>query len=190
MQTPSHVAFSLLVWRNETGKAAATAVVVGAVLPDAPMFGFYAYQRLWAGQAERAIWSDHYFREGWQLLFDLFNSLPIFLAVMAVCYYLKFRVGLLLAGSAVLHMLLDLPLHHDDGHRHFLPFSDFRFSSPVSYWDPRHYGQFAAPAELLLAVASCCYVGFRSKSRPMRIAAIGTLLLIVLGLTTAIVLWS
>ena len=39
MNTPAHIAASVLVWRNEPGWANATAVTLGAVLPDLPMFG-------------------------------------------------------------------------------------------------------------------------------------------------------
>ena len=41
----------------------------------------------------------------------------------------------------------------DDAHRHFYPLSDYRFISLVSYWDPRHYGTVAMPAELLTVAA-------------------------------------
>ena len=47
MNTPAHVAASLLVWRKEKGTMAASAVVLGALLPDLPMFGFYGYQKSW-----------------------------------------------------------------------------------------------------------------------------------------------
>jgi len=41
-----------------------------------------------------------------------------------------------------------LALHHDDAHRHFLPLSGFRFESPISYWDPAHYGLVFGAVEL------------------------------------------
>ena len=76
MNTPAHLAASVLVFRNQSGWGAASAVAVGAILPDAPMFGFYAYQKLFAGRSEGEIWSTLYFQEDWQYLFDVFNSAP------------------------------------------------------------------------------------------------------------------
>ena len=45
MNTPAHVAASVLAWRNEAGWGSAAAVTIGALLPDAPMYVFYAYQQ-------------------------------------------------------------------------------------------------------------------------------------------------
>ena len=132
MNTPAHIAAGLLVWRNEPGWSGATAVTVGAILPDLPMFGFYAYQKF-AAVSERQIWNELYFLNEWQLLFDLFNSMPIAIALLAICYFLGFRFGVLLAASSLLHMVFDLPLHHDDAPRHFLPLTNWRFESPISY---------------------------------------------------------
>ena len=139
MNTPSHIAASLLVWRDEKDWLPISAIVVGGLVPDLPMVGFYAYQKLWAGHSESEIWGAGglYFQSNWQLLFDLFNSIPIFIVIAAVCYYFGqnfgyWRCGYLLAASALLHMLCDLPVHHDDGHRHILPLSNWKFASPVS----------------------------------------------------------
>ena len=189
MNTPAHVAASVLVWRGEKGWWAAAAVGLGAFLPDLPMFGFYAYQKLWAGTSEREIWSTLYFDENWQLLFDLFNSIPLGLLAAAICYRFGFRFGLLLTGSAVLHMLCDFPLHHDDAHRHFLPLTNWRFESPVSYWDPRHYGFLFMWMELAFAIVACSYVGIRGKQLPMRCLAFATLALYALGIAFAIIVW-
>ena len=44
-------------------------------------------------------------------------------------------------GSCLLHTLVDIPVHHDDGPLIFWPFNwTYRFASPISYWDPAHYG--------------------------------------------------
>jgi len=170
MNTPAHLAASLLVWRNQPGRGAALAVTAGAFLPDAPMFVFYGIQKL-AGSPERDIWGTLYFDADWQLFFDVFNSIPILLAIAAVGYYLGWRWLWLLAGSAVLHCLCDLPLHHDDAHRHFLPLTHWKFESPVSYWDPKHYGHILMWVEALFAVGSCILVVYRSDQRPMRFTA-------------------
>ena len=66
--------------------------------------------------------------------------------------------------SMVMHSLLDLPVHNDDAHRHFFPFSDYRFISPFSYWDVNHYGAIVAFVEMSLVLASTVYLfsAFRS----------------------------
>jgi len=188
MNTPSHIAASLLIGRKQTGWAAVTALVSGAILPDAAMFVFYGYQKM-AGREEKDIWSELYFTSEWQLFFDLFNSIPIFLLLAAVCYFLKSRWWALLFASALLHVLCDLPVHNDDAHRHFLPLTDWRFISPVSYWDSKHFGLYFASFELLFSIVTCVFVGIKSKDWPMRFAAYGTLSLYPLAIGLALCFW-
>lgn len=65
----------------------------------------------------------------------------------------------------LLHHLGDLPLHHDDAHRHFFPLSNFRLISPVSYWDPQHYGTLVALVELAAVLVASAYLLRLVKSR-------------------------
>ena len=153
------------------------------------MIGFYIYQKI-LGTSEHIIWSETYFEQDWQLIFDLFNSIPLFFVLGLACYFLKFQLGFLIAASAVLHMMLDLPLHHDDAHRHFLPFSNWRFQSPVSYWDPRHFGSIVAWIELAFALFACAFVCWRGDSKPIRIVAAFTLFAYVGFAAFAFIHWS
>lgn len=189
MNTPAHLAASILVWRNEDRWLTVSAIASGALIPDAPMFAFYAYQRLVAGRSENAIWSTLYFQDSWQLLFDLFNSLPFALGIVIASLVYKLRWGVLFGASASLHQAADFLLHHDDAHRHFLPFTGWRFASPVSYWDPKHYGFVFIWFELAFAVLTCCYVGKFGQNRPMRSMALMTLALYAAGMVFAIVMW-
>ena len=157
MHTPAHIAASLFAWPKETRWIDASAVVFGAVLPDISMFFFYGYQKA-IGTAESEIWGTLYFEANWQYFFDVFNSIPIAIVLFLVFRRLNIRWLQLLFASACLHMLCDLPVHHNDGHRHFLPLSNWRFESPVSYWDPEHFGLIFAAFELLFAIAALVYV--------------------------------
>ena len=185
MHTPAHLAASLLLYRNQPGRLAAAGAALGAVLPDLPMFGFYGYEKFVLGTSDHVIFSERYFDPGYQLFFDIFNSAPLFAAMLALCLWRRWRVGALIAGSALLHIALDLPVHHDDAHRHFLPFTNWRFASPVSYWDPAHHGVAFAIAEGIGAIAACIYVVRKGKSRPMRGWALGTLVFYAIGLVLA-----
>lgn len=201
MNTPTHVMLSIAVLSRRRVSADdpepsyVVPAVIGAVLPDAPMFVFYAVEKLVIGSSEREIWTTRYFLPAWQDFFDLFNSIPIVLAGLWICWQRSRRpnagaesgsprsahqeswarraakkLGLggakawtILFASMLLHMLADLPLHHDDGHRHFWPISNWRFESPVSYWDPNHYGLYAGAAELVLFV-SCYFYSLRKQT--------------------------
>ena len=173
MQTPAHLAISLLVWPKENRWIDASAVAIGAILPDISMFFFYGYQKA-VGSAEHEIWQTLYFEPHWQYFFDVFNSIPAAVLLFVMFRWSKVRWGQLLVASAGLHMLCDLPVHHDDGHRHFLPISHWRFESPVSYWDPNHFGHIFAICELVLAISALIYVS-RQGTRPCGRIAIGTL---------------
>ena len=75
----------------------------------------------------------------------------------------------------LLHSAFDLPLHHDDAHRHFFPLSDVRFASPLSYWDPAHYGNPMALLELGLVCGASIWLWARFPSRPARAALLGVI---------------
>ena len=66
---------------------------------------------------------------------------------------------------------IDLPVHHDDGHPHFWPFTMWIFESPLSYWDPRHFGAWLGAFEIALAVALVVLL-WRRFERPLPRAAI------------------
>ena len=169
MQTPSHVVISLFLWRKNSAWPETLAVTAGAILPDLNMFFFYGYQK-WIGSSESEIWGTLYFLDQWQLFFDVFNSIPIFLMLMLIGHFWNSRLLFLVSASALVHLLCDLPLHNDDAHRHLLPFSNWRFISPVSYWDPKHYGPYAASLEYLVCLVACFRLSFGRYTKSIRIA--------------------
>jgi len=171
VNTPAHMALSVFIWSEEPGWAAAAAITIGAWLPDMPMFAFYVYQKI-RGVDDKKIWSDVYYHPRWQLFFDIPNSFPLMLTTLVICLALGLDLGVLLAASATLHLLCDFPLHHEDAHRHLLPFTGWRFLSPVSYWDPRRYGNIFLGFEILLVIGTCSSVILESANNPMRIVAI------------------
>ena len=68
--------------------------------------------------------------------------------------------------SCMCHTIVDVVTHFDDGPLLFFPFDfHYRFSSPVSYWDPAHYGgQFIYfEAALDAVLAAYLLVGGRRK---------------------------
>lgn len=152
MNTAAHAIVNLLLFRKSIRETHVFAIISGALLPDAPMFIFYFWAKL-QGLSERVIWRDSYYDAGWQNLFDAFHSFPLLGLAWLLAWRARMQVLCIFFASMLLHSLFDFPLHHDDAHRHFWPLSDFRFASPISYWDPAHYGQFMAPLELLVVVA-------------------------------------
>lgn len=155
MNTPAHVVINLTLLsggKRRQSPAEIAAVLTGALIPDLVMIAFYAYQRT-IGTPERTIWRERYYDEEWQTFFDLFNSLPIIAAGWIAARLAGLRTLQALVLSMALHAALDFPLHHDDAHRHFWPLSDWRFSSPVSYWDPNHYGHIVGWIEIALIAA-------------------------------------
>lgn len=111
------------------------------------------------------IW---FFENPWVItLQNLFHSPLLLVLYIAVAYCLWKRgnagSGWLfwLSAAAMLHTLLDIPLHVDDGPLLLFPLNwTWRFASPVSYWDPRFYGQEWSSFEFGLDVVLLAYLGW------------------------------
>lgn len=172
MNTPAHLVVNLAALAGESRRRHLVWVAAGALIPDLGMFGFFAYQYFVARTPMATIWSESYFDPAWQLFFDLWNSLPLLLLALAVAYYKRRQVWILLFASAILHVLLDLPVHREDGHRHLWPLTDWRFMSPISYWDPAHGGALGSLLELLLVGVASVVLWRRHRQRTPRVALV------------------
>jgi len=189
MNTPAHVVLNAVVLGRGRWRAHWLPVTAGALLPDLPMFGFYFFERVVLGKSERLIWSETYFEPAWQAFFDTFNSFPL-IGLGALIAWRMGRTGwLVLFVSMGLHCLADLPVHHDDAHAHFFPLTNWHFRSPVSYWDPRHFGIWMSLAEVLLVLVGAIVLARRGSPRAWRYLGITTCVIYVAFWVFAFAVW-
>ncbi len=152
MNTPSHAIINLALLTKTQLPQANIAIVIGGILPDIPIFIFYFWAKFIARLPEAKIWSEAYYQPLIQNLVAIFHSIPLAIIGLLISYYFDWQIMQVICISLVLHSLLDLPVHNDDAHRHFFPFNNYRFISPISYWDPKHYGSIVALIEILLVL--------------------------------------
>ena len=169
MVTQSHVVLNIALLSRRDKPVLHCYAFIGAVLPDLPMFVFFAVETFILKTSQRELWGSRYFMEAWQTFFDLFNAVPLILILLGVGYYLLHSERIVvLAWSMLLHCGFDLVTHHDDGHHHFFPLSDYAFESPISYWDRDHHAGIVAPIERLVMLAASVYLFPRLKTRLAR----------------------
>ena len=140
-------------------------LVLGSILPDLPMF-FYAFLMVMGGwrwnATARGPLSEYQYRALWV---DWAHSIPLALAGLLLFLILKKKWGVYFFSAMLLHDMEDLPVHADYAHRHFLPLSNWRFHSPISYSDPRYHAAIVAPLEWL-AVLLCIGILWRRGLSP------------------------
>jgi hypothetical protein len=104
-------------------------------------------------ESMRHTLDEYHFRQLWV---DWFHSIPLAITGILICLLLKYGPAVYFFIAMALHDLEDLPLHAAITHRHFLPFSNYAFHSPISYWEPQYHANIVAPLEWLL-VSICGY---------------------------------
>ena len=152
MQTHGHYVLNLALLGKTIAPKHNIAITIGAILPDIPIFLFYLISKYMYNMSEAKIWGEAYYEPVWQNIIATSHSIPIALIGFLICWRLDWKWGAILCVSMAFHCLLDLPVHHDDAHRHFYPLSDYRFYSPVSYWDVNHHAKIVAGVEAALVL--------------------------------------
>lgn len=167
MRTPSHfimtAALDKALPRIPIVKAA---FLLGSIVPDLPLcflsIGGIVYYHFIQGQSTAAafhlMFDDLYFHNPfWLASYNFFHSPVMLLAGLSLVWRRRRNIGsrsrwwfwFLLA--CLLHSIVDILTHNDDGPLLFFPLEwATRFHSPVSYWDPRHYGRTFREFELAL----------------------------------------
>lgn len=131
-------------------------------------FEIIDFEQMVPGQPTPSEWLDAsltlrlfdvwFFENPWVIaLQNLFHS-PLLLTTYAAISYWFWKQQSRWSGwmfwlsvAAMLHTLLDIPLHVDDGPLLLFPLNwSWRYISPISYWDPRYYGREWSYVELVL----------------------------------------
>jgi hypothetical protein len=140
----------------------AIAGALGGIVPDLPMYAIIIGLRA-SGYPLSEIFGQIYWEHWWQVSNAIGHSFLLWGALAAISIRPALqdkssKAALLFAfsGSALLHSFIDFLCHRDDAHMHFWPLTEWRFRSPVSYWDSNFYGNyfglFEAAIGLLLII--------------------------------------
>jgi hypothetical protein len=148
MNTPAHLILGATVCGRAGDSRVTGAAIAGALLPDLSLFALTGWALFVQGLPSSVVFGQLYFSERWQSIFAIDNSFPIWLALFGVAVARRSQPAIAFTGSALLHLVADFLLHHDDARRMFWPITDWVFRSPVSYWDGRHFGQIVGPIEI------------------------------------------
>ena len=127
--------------------------LLGGLGPDLSLYIMVAWTRFINGVSFREIFDERYFSDQWQAVFAIDNSFFVWSAILAIGFVLAKEWIKIFGLGALTHLIFDFALHHDDGRAHFWPLSNWKFESPVSYWDPNHHGQIVGSIELILVAA-------------------------------------
>lgn len=186
MNTPSHFLINYSLGRflrlRERHGVRMGAVIWGSLAPDIMLYllaaGMMIYGprfRGWSiGYALDYAFDTLFFENIWWIALHNFLQAPLLLiAIIAVAGVVLrsrrharqtrgYTIALwvfIFAISALVHTVLDILTHHDDGPLLLFPFNfTVRFVSPVSYWDFSHYGQIFVIFEVVVDALCIWYL--------------------------------
>ncbi|NKB27459.1 MAG: cobalamin biosynthesis protein CobQ [Rhodobacteraceae bacterium] len=168
MNTPAHLVVGLAAFGRPGRTGLICAALAGSLIPDASLYLMAGWALFVENIPARVVFGELYFSDNWQAIFAVDNSLVLWGGLCAVGVALRRGWLIALSGSALLHLIADFALHHDDARRHFWPVSDWVFVSPFSYWDSAHHGGLIGGLEVALVLALSIWMLARFRSWAVR----------------------
>jgi len=185
MITPSHMIYSWALAKAtdpKPNKLRTLVIVAGGLVPDLPAYAFFFVHTILLGTSQQLMWDVLYFDSAWSPFITLSHSLLLWPVLLLFAALAKRALLRLFAISALLHVSLDFLVHHDDAYRHLWPLSDWKFMSPVSYWDPAYYGNWASLFDAVLVIALLTWLvsHYKNHKKVQSLAAVLIVLYVVL----------
>jgi hypothetical protein len=119
-------------------------LVAGAILPDLPYCAFFTAAAVEHGPRaflDLALWRSVW---GHPLVIALHSFVPWGVAMLLLLSTRGWRrspgIFAFVAGWGS-HIVIDMLTHRSDGYPVFWPLSDYRFPTPVSYWESAYHGR-------------------------------------------------
>ena len=161
MNTPAHLLIGAAVFGRPVQSKILLAAFAGALLPDLSLYVMAVTALYILAIPPGRVFNELYYSDAWQTVFAIDNSFLLWGALLGVALWRHVPWAIALTGAALVHVLLDFPLHHDDGRPHFWPLSSWVFESPISYWDRAHGAGWIAPLEACVAIIAAIVLWVR-----------------------------
>ena len=167
MITSSHIIYSWALAKKTGGldpnkpkqtRGRTLAFVLGALLPDSPTYLFFIVYGLILGYSGEVMWDDMYFNSGWSIPITLTHSFIIWPILIASATFFEWKFVRWFSISALFHVIVDFWVHTEDAYRHFYPVSNWKFHSPISYWNPSEYGLYVSAFDSLVVLGLLTYL--------------------------------
>ncbi len=149
MTTPFHIVSGLTVFGRKHKPENNFWILAGSLAPDFVVLIFTAWV-LFMGIPLEEAWDTYYFSDQMQPFFNLTHSFILWILVFLFAYLFKKLKVVYFSLAGILHITLDLLVHHTDAYAHFYPISNWRFRSPVSYYEPGYYGNWISLVDIIL----------------------------------------
>ncbi|MEM6727965.1 MAG: cobalamin biosynthesis protein CobQ [Pseudomonadota bacterium] len=164
MNTPCHLIMGAAAFGKPASRGVTWAALAGGVAPDVSLYVMGGVAMFILGISPEVVFRDLYFSDAWQQVFAVDNSFILWGIGLAFGLFFRAPWAIALTGAALLHLAFDFPLHAEDARAHFWPLTDWKFISPISYWDSSAGGQIVGVAELALVALMTGYLLWRFKS--------------------------
>lgn len=158
MNTPAHLLIGAALFGKRDNKKLLSAALLGGLLPDVSLYAMAGVSIFIMNISPQVVFGELYFSDTWQLIFSIDNSFIIWGILLAVALKFHNTFFIALTSAALLHVVCDFGLHHDDARAHFWPLSSWKFESPLSYWDSDHHAFYVAPVEGIATAAATVYL--------------------------------
>ena len=176
MMTQTHLLLGAALFARPGQNRRNATILIGTLVPDLAIYVLFTWASV-TGIDQETLWRETYWSEPWSTWTTIGNSFPLYFALLLVALMLIApkdgrprwqSLPALFALAALIHLLGDFPLHASDAHRHFWPISEWRFNSPISYWEPDHYGGIFAPIESIFGIGLAVLLWRRFSHRLVR----------------------
>jgi hypothetical protein len=169
MNTPTHVIFNTAVLNPKTRKNFWYAIL-GGILPDLLLYSVTIFIII-MGYDLMYFFDVSYFQSPFKEISALTHSLILYpiLYLLAKFVFKKDDLSILFL-SCIIHIVADFFLHAKDAYMHFWPITNWKFSSPISYWDPNYYGNYFILVEVIITLIATYFVTKRLNKTWHKIA--------------------
>lgn len=158
MNTPAHLLIGAALFGHRNNGVVLGGALLGGLIPDFSLYLMAGISLFVLSIPANLVFNELYFSDSWQLVFGIDNSLLLWGAACAFSLKSGKPFFIALTGAALVHLICDFALHNDDARAHFWPLSQWRFFSPLSYWDSQHHAAIVAPVEGAIAAVATLFL--------------------------------